>query len=135
MPFLSFLGEMLKSGKVTVSANNVDAVEISAADNKINIKALDKAFVKDTLAAASSSEEDKGIKGAFNKIKTARDSLEQLKGVAEELSEAGLTVTLSYKGNVVVTLGSEANPKLSSAATGTKAIEINNPRRLIELVI
>ena len=135
MPFLSFLGEMLKSGKVTVSTNNVDAVEISATDNKINIKALDKAFVKDTLAAASSAQEDKGIKGALNKIKTARDGLEQLKGVAEELSEAGLTVTLSYKGNVVITLGSEANPRLSSAATGTKAIEINNPRRLIELVI
>jgi|PlaIllAssembly_1097288.scaffolds.fasta_scaffold646753_2 hypothetical protein len=135
MPFLSFLGEMLKSGKVTVSANNVDTVEISATDNKINIKALDKAFVKDTLAAASSAQEDKGIKGALNKIKTARDGLEQLKGVAEELSEAGLTVTLSYKGNVVITLGSEANPRLSSAATGTKAIEINNPRRLIELVI
>jgi hypothetical protein len=56
-----------------------------------------------------------------------------LKVAAEELSAAGLTVTLSYKGSVVVTLGSEANPKLSSMATGTKAIEINSTRKLMEL--
>jgi hypothetical protein len=56
-----------------------------------------------------------------------------LKDVAEELSDAGITVTLSYKGGVVVTMGSEAKPKLSSVVTGTKAIEINSPRKLVEL--
>jgi hypothetical protein len=61
--------------------------------------------------------------------------LSQLREVAEELSEAGITVTLSYKGDVVATMGSQAKPKLSSAATRTKAIEINNPRKLIELGI
>ena len=126
---------MLKSGKVTVSTNNIDALEILATDKKIDIKALNKSFLKNTVSAASNAKEDKGFKSALNKIKTARSNFEQLKGVAEELSEAGLTVTLSYKDKVVVTLGSEANPLLSSAATGTKAIEINNPQKLLELVI
>jgi hypothetical protein len=74
-----------------------------------------------------------GIKGTVGQIRNARGSLELLKDAAEELSDAGITVTLSYKGSVVVTLGSQANPKLSSIATGTKAIEINSTRKLMEL--
>jgi gas vesicle protein len=130
---------MLQSGKVTVSANSIDALEIKAENKKIDIKALNKEFIKNTLAATSQPQENKGIresiKGTVNQLKTARSNLSMLKGVAEELSEAGITVTLTYKEKVVVTMGSEANPKLSSIATGTKAIEINNPRKLIELGI
>ena len=139
MPLATMLGEMLTSGKVTVSTNNVEALEIKAANKKIDITAINKEFIKETLAATREGKSNKeirgSIKGAIGQIKTAKDSLEMLKDVAEELSEAGITVTLSYKGHVVVTMGSEANPKLSSAATGTKAIEINSIRRLIELGI
>jgi len=139
MSFATAIGEMLKSGKVTVSANNVKAVEIKAANKKIEINAIDKEFLKQTLAATSGGKKSKGtlgrIKRTVGQIKTAPSRLGQLKEVAEELSEAGITVTLSYRGDVVVTLGSQAKPKLSSAATGTKAIEINSPRKLIELGI
>ncbi len=137
MPLASFLGEMLKSGKVTVSAKNVEALEITAANKKIDIKALNKEFVKETLSAARGTEEKKGIRESIkrttNQIKTARSSLEALKEVAEELSDAGITVTVSYKDDVVVTIGSDAKPTFSKIATGTKAIEINNTRKLVEL--
>jgi hypothetical protein len=137
MSLASFLGEMLKSGKVKVSAGNVEALEITAADKKIDVKALDREFVKDALAAARGSGESKGvsasIKGTVGLIKGARGNLDMLKGVADELSEAGITVTLTYKDKVVATLGAEANPKFSRVATGTKAIEINSPRKLLEL--
>lgn len=133
MPLASFLGQLLKSGKVTVSTNNVEALEIKAADKKIDIKALNKEFIKDTLAAAR-GKEDGSLVGALKNVKAARGNLGELRDVAQELSEAGLTVTLSYKDKVVLTLGEGANPKLSSVATGTKAIEINSPRKLVELV-
>jgi hypothetical protein len=139
MSLATVIGEMLESGKVTVFANNVEALEINAANKKIDINALNKEFLKQALAAARDGKKSKGtlesIKETVGQIKTARSSLGQLKGVAEELSEVGITVTLSYKGDVVVTIGSQAKPKLSSAATGTKAIEINSPRKLIELGI
>jgi hypothetical protein len=134
MPLASFLGELLKSGKVTVFTNNAEALEIKAADKKIDIKALNKKIVKNILAT-STAESSKGIYGAATQIKTVRSNLGMLRGVAEELSEAGITVTFSYKDKVVVTLGSEANPKLSKIATGTKAIEINNPRKAVEFII
>jgi len=139
MSFATVIGEMLESGKVTVSANNVKAIEINAANKKIEINALDKKIIKQALAAARGAKKSEGtlerIKGTVGQIKTARSRLSQLKEVAEELSGAGITVTLLYRGNVVVTMGSQAKPKLSSAATGTKAIEINSPRKLIELGI
>ena len=137
---LAFLiSEIVKSGKVTVSANNVEALEVTAANKKFDVKALDKEFVKETIEAASGEREDKGIgasiKSAVGQIKTARSSLGMLKEVAEELREAGVTVTLTYKDDVVVTLGCDANPKFSKVATGTKAIEINSPKKLVELGI
>jgi DNA uptake protein ComE-like DNA-binding protein len=138
MPLATLIAEMLKSGKVTVSTNNVEALEITAANKKININAVNKEFLKETLAATR--EENSGgirgsIRGRVGQIKSARSSLGMLKDVAEELSEAGITVTLSYKGDLVVTMGSQASPKLSSIATGTKAIEINSLRKLVEMGI
>ena len=129
MSLVTAIGEMLKSGKVTISVNNIDAVEVEAENKRINISALDKNFVKEALSAASNKKSN----GILGQVNSARTNLSMLKDVAEELSDAGLTVTLSYKGDVVVTVGSEAKPKLSSILTGTKAIEINSPRKLVEL--
>ena len=129
MTFVASIAEILKSGKVTVSANNVEALEIKAANKQIDVNSIDKDFIKQTLAATR-GEKSRGIGG---QIKSARSTLGMLRDVAEELSEAGTTVTLSYKGDLVATIGSKAHPKLSSIITGTKAIEINSPRKLVEL--
>ena len=139
MSLATVIAEMIESGKVTVSTSNFEALEINAANKKIEINALNKEFLKQVLVAARDGKKSKGtldsVKETVGQIETARSSLGQLKGVAEELSEVGITVTLSYKGDVVVTMGSQAKPKLSSAVTGTKAIEINSPRKLIGLGI
>jgi hypothetical protein len=139
MSLATVIAEMIESGKVTVSTSNFEALEINAANKKIEINALNKEFLKQVLAAARDGKKSKGtpdsVKETVGQIETARSSLGQLKWVAEELSEVGITVTLSYKGDVVFTMGSQAKPKLSSAVTGTKAIEINSPRKLIGLGI
>lgn len=133
------IGDIVKSGKVTVSAKNVEAIEITAAEKKIDVKALDKEFIKKVLEAARGNKDDKGItasiKGVVGQINTARSSLGVLKEMAEELKEAGVTVTLTYEDDVVVTFGCEANSKFSRFATGTKSIEINSPKKLLELGI
>ena len=137
MQLTTALAEMLKSGRIVVSRNNVEALEIKAAEKKIDVTALDKKFVKDTLSAAQDGAgKGKGpIEKSVSLLRNARDGLGLLKDAAEDLSSAGITVTLSYKGGAVVTLGSEANPKLSRFATGTKAIEVNSARKLLELGI
>lgn len=136
---LSAFIKAIESGKVTVSTNDVEALEIKAASKKIDVNATNKKFLKDTLATIRKGNKTvgvrEGIKGKVNGIKSVKRTFDMVKDVAEELCGAGVTVTLSYKGAVVVTLGSDANPKFSSLATRTKAIEINSPRKLIEMGI
>ena len=83
MQLTTALAEMLQSGKIVVSANNVEALEIKAANKKIDITAISKEFVKDALAATRDTKKGKGmlegIKGTVGQIKNARGSLDCLK--------------------------------------------------------
>jgi hypothetical protein len=116
----TWLGHLVKSGEVTLFTDDVEALQIKAEDNKIDLNATDKAFLKDVVGNAGS--------GA-----SIRSKLAQLKSIAGELKDEGLTVTLSYKGDRLVTIGSEAKPKFSRLVTRTDAVEINNLRKLLEL--
>ena len=53
--------------------------------------------------------------------------------MVEDLCKEGVTITLSYKGDKVATIGSQADSKLTRFVTGTKGIEINSPGKLAEL--
>jgi hypothetical protein len=57
------------------------------------------------------------------------------RGITEELKEEGLTFIPSFKGDRLVTIGLEAKPTLSRLITGTSAVEINNLRKLLELIV
>ena len=135
MQLTTWLVETIKSGKVTVSQNNVEALEIKAQDKKIDVNATDKKFIKEIISSARQGSSKKGIKGTVDQIKVARNMRPLLKDIAEDLCREGVTVTISYKGNKVVTIGSEANSKFTRLVTGTRGIEINSPTKLIEMGI
>jgi len=118
----TWLGHVVKSGKVTLITGDVEALQIKAEDNKIELSIADKEFLKDVLGSAGSGT-------------SIRSKLAQLKSIAVELKDEGLTVTLSYKGDLLVTIGLEAKPKFSRLVTRTDAVEINNLRKLIELSV
>jgi hypothetical protein len=118
----TWLGHVVKSGEVTLSTGDVEALQIKAEDNKIELCVADKEFLKDVMGSAGS--------GA-----SIRSRLAQLRDIAGELKEEGLTVTLSFKGDRLVTIGVEAKPTLSRLVTGTDAVEINNLRKLLELIV
>jgi hypothetical protein len=118
----TWLGHVVKSGEVTLSTGDTEALQIKAEDNKIELNIANKEFLKDVMGSAGS--------GA-----SIRSKLAQLKGIAGELKDEGLTVTLSFKGDRLVTIGVEAKPTLSRLVTGTSAVEINNLRKLLELVV
>jgi len=118
----AWLGHIVKSGEVTLFTGDAEALHVKAEDNKIELSIADKDFLKDAL-------------DSFGGSSSIRRKLAQLKSIAEELKGEGLTVTLSYKGDRLVTMGSEANPQFSRLVTGTDAVEINNLRRLVELVV
>ena len=122
MQLPTWLGHVVKSGEVTLSTGDTEALQIKAEDNKIELNIANKEFLKDVMGSAGS--------GA-----SIRSRLAQLKDIAGELKDEGLTVTLSFKGDRLVTIGVEAKPTLSRLVTGTSAVEINNLRKLLELVV
>ena len=122
MQLPTWLGHIIKSGAVTLSTGDVAALQIKAEDNKIAVSIDNKEFLKDVLGSA----------GAGGSI---RSKLAQLRSIAEDLKDEGLTVTLSFKGDRLVTIGLEAKPTLSRLVTGTDAVEINNLRKLLELTV
>ena len=115
------IGHIIKSGAVTLSTGNKEALKMRAENNRIDINAIDKEFLKDVV-------------GNMGDGKSIGNRISQLKGLAEELQKEGLTITVSFKGDLVITVGLDAEPKISQIITRTNAVEINNLRKLVELV-
>ena len=121
MQLPTWLGYVVKSGEVTLFTDEEEALQIKAENNKIELSIANKEFLKDVIGSAGS--------GA-----SIRSKLAQLKSIARELKDEGLTVTLSYKGDRLVTIGAEAKPMFSSLVTRTDAVEINNLRKLLKVL-
>ena len=112
-------------------------MEIQVSDKKIDLNAKDKQFIKEALSSARKGTTQKGtrqsIRRSIDTFDAARKSRPLVKAIVEDLCKEGVTITVSYKGDRVLTVGSEADSKLTRLLTGTKGIEINSPRRLVEL--
>jgi len=118
----TWLSHVVKSGEVTLFTGDEEALQVKAEDNKIELSIANKEFLKDVVDSAGG--------GA-----SIRSKLAQLKDIAGELKDEGLTITLSYRGDILVTIGSEAKPKFSRLVTRTDAVEINDLRKLLELSV
>jgi hypothetical protein len=135
----TFLAETLKSGKITISQNDKPAVEVNVSDKKIDADIVDKDFVKEIVSSARGASTKKGIGGSLRSgvdtLREARKAQPAVKEMVEDLCREGVTITVSYKGDRVVTVGAEADSKLTRLITKTKGIEINSPLKLAEMGI
>ncbi|MCW4017690.1 MAG: hypothetical protein NWF00_03250 [Candidatus Bathyarchaeota archaeon] len=135
----TMLLQAIKSGKITISQNNVEQVEIKAHGKQIDVDAKKKEFIKEIVTSTQKPSEKKGItekiKLPGTTISTVRKIQPFVKEVVEDMCKEGVTVTLSYKGDKVVTVGAQADGKISKLLTGTRGIQVNNTTKLIELGI
>jgi hypothetical protein len=118
----TWLIHIIKSGEMSLFANDVKSVHLKAVNKKIDLNVIDKNFLKVVLQ--NMAEQTSFL-----------NRLTQIKTIAEELKAKDSTITLSYKGGIALTLGSDANPKLSQLATRTHAIEVNSLRKLMQMGI
>ena len=122
MQLPTWLSHVVKSGEVTLFTGDEEALQVKAEDNKIELSIASKEFLKDVVDSAGG--------GA-----SIRSKLAQIKDIAVELKDEGLTITLSYQGDRLVTIGAEAKSKFSRLVTRTDAVEINNLRKLLALSV
>jgi hypothetical protein len=119
-----WLVHAFKSGEASLFTDGMKTLQLKVENKKIDVNLINKELLKTILRV------EVGAKG-----KSLQERLTLPKNIAEELKRDGLTITISYKGCIVLTLGSGANPTLSKLVTRTNAIEINNLSKLIQLVI
>lgn len=122
MQLPTWLSHVVKSGEVTLFTGDEEALQLKAEDNKIELSINSKEFLKDVIDSAGG--------GA-----SIRGKLAQLRDIAGELKDEGITITLSYRGDILVTIGSAAKPKFSRLLTRTDAVEIKNLRKILELSV
>ena len=113
----------LKQGNISLQTNGVENIQLAIENNKMDLNFLQKEQLKALLELEAEMSEESILK----RLKT-------LKNLAERLRQDGSTITISYKGQTILTLGCEAKPTLSRIVTWTNAIEVNNLIELIKLV-
>ena len=116
------LTQIITSGEINLSANNQELIQLTIKSKQIDLNIIDNKFLKELL-----KDNTKTI--------SFLEQLKQLKILAEELKNQGVTITLSYKGVTMLTLGSDAKANFTRVITGTKKIEINNLQKLIQIAL
>jgi len=132
--------QVFQSGKIIAYNGDIEVIEITLKGNEIAVNVENKEFIKRVIGLRNEVGEivlSAGKKPTENNNtkKKSDGALTMLKSVAETLSSNGITLILSYKGQVAVTLGSEARPMISQFLTGTKAVALNNFLALLDMVI
>jgi len=117
------LAHILKQGSISLQTNGVEHIQLTIQNNKIDYNFQQKQLLKTLLELEAEITE----KSILEKLKTLRN-------LAEKLKQDRLTITISHKGQTILTLGYEATPTVSQIATGTNAIEVNNMIELMKLV-
>lgn len=136
MQLATQLAQIMESGKVTMYTDSVKDFEVKVENKEIDINATNKKFVKEMISSMQNNpdQNERTKKRKTSEARKIRNLLDMFRVIAEELFDVGITVTLSYKGDKLITMGEKARPKLSHFLTG-KAIEVNNLIRLIEVAI
>ena len=122
MQSLALITQILKSGAISLSTNDKQLIQLTVKNKNIDLNIIDAKFLKDLL------END-------SQTKSFLELLRQLKILAEELKDQGITVTISFNEITIVTIGSDAKSKISRLITGTKQIEINNLKKLVRIAL
>jgi hypothetical protein len=124
-----------EGGEVLLWTGDVEVLKVDLSSTRIDVNLVDKAFVKrliamrDQLTPKPTSEDDEDnppqLSGALSTAKKA----------AEALSSRGITVTVSYHGKRIATIGAEAQSTLLQLITKTRRIALNNVIAAIRLLI
>jgi len=128
--------QVFESVNVVVSAGDNDLLEVDLTNKRINIDIENKQFLKGLIKIGRGfTEKQKPTKDSKKSKKKSPSALTTARNVAETLKKMGITITLSYRGGVVATLGEGAHPTLLQLVTKTRAIALNSLPKAIAMII
>ncbi len=126
-----------ESGRVFVSTGDLEALKINVTGKRLDVDVEDKQFIKriiklrNEIAPKNPAAESEAKK----RKKKSSSPLAMIRTIAETCKKLGITVTVSYKGHRIATMGADARPMLLHHVTKTRALAINSVYTAIELLI
>jgi hypothetical protein len=121
-----------ESGKVVLSTGDVQVLKVDLTSKRINVDIEDKAFVKRLIAMRDqfspkpqNSQEPPQVGNILATVRT----------VVEALCKQGITITVSYQGHRIATIGEEAHPILLHHILGTRGVAINSLYTALKMII
>jgi hypothetical protein len=131
---------VFKSGRVVLSTGDLEVLEVNLTNKRIDVNMEDKWFIKRVLTLRSEFGTQVSVgtqEEIANAVKKKKSSgiVKMLRTVAEALSDREITLTVSYKGGTVVTIGAEARSTNLQLITKTRAVVVNNLYRLLKMII
>jgi hypothetical protein len=118
-----WLFQTFKSGEINLLTSGKENLQLKIKNRRISLNLIRKELLKYILSLEVNPEETSILR-----------MFTQLKNTAEKLKQNGLTITISHKNQIILTLGAEANPTLSKLITRTNAIQVNDLTKLIEII-
>jgi hypothetical protein len=122
------------AGRVLISTGDLEVLRITIVGKQLDLDVEDKQFIKrvmnlrNEIASLNSEPQEK-------KAKKKSDPLAIVRTIADTSKKLGITLTISYKGRRIATVGAEAKPTLLHLVTKTQAVAINNLYTAIQLII
>lgn len=123
-----------ESGKVVLSTGDMQILNVNLTSKHIDVNVDDKAFIKRVIAMRNElipkrpnveEKEALSISGPLSMVRT----------VAETLCNWGITITFSYKGDRIATIGADAKPIFLHHITKTRGVALNSLYTAIKLMI
>ena len=124
-------------GTVRVSTGDLEVLRIDVAGKRLDVDVEDKQFVKRMIKLRNEISPKKPSKELDESKETKKKSnpLGMARTVAETCKKLGITLTVSYKGRRIATIGADAHSTALQMITKTRAIAINSPLAAIEMMI
>jgi tartrate dehydratase beta subunit/fumarate hydratase class I family protein len=123
-----------ESGTVLLSTGDIQVMRVNLTSKVINVDIEDKDFIKRIIGMRGELTPKLPSPGTAEKPKPT-STLTMLKTVAETLKKSDITLTVSYRGHSIATIGANAKPKLLQLITKTRAVAINSLWTAIRMIV
>ncbi len=126
---------VFESGCVVLLTGDVQVLQVNLTSKRIDVDVEDKAFIKRVIAMRSELTPPKPDGTEDESVPNVGGALSMVRSVAETLRSHGITITFSYRGRRIATVGAEAHPTLLQHITKTRGVAINSVLAAIRMVI
>lgn len=124
-----------ESGRVVVLTGDVQVLLVNLTSKRIDVDVEDKAFIKRILALRGELAPKPAEGAEEESTPNIGGALSMVRSVAEMLCSRGITLTFSYRGHRIATVGAEAHPTLLQHITKTRGVALNSLLAAVRMLI